>query len=159
MALADGEASGMAERVLARLLEARWIVAAAIVAILLLAAWPGGGWPLAVLLVVGLLLVAAFTPKANGRRGGERPAGSGETPLDGVAVADLAASVPDPLIVFDARGVLVHANPAAASVFSGLTPGIEAISSLASCRVRMCLTMARPRPVPFWARLVSTSTR
>jgi two-component system phosphate regulon sensor histidine kinase PhoR len=125
MALADGEASGMGERVLARLLEARWIVAAAIVAILLLAAWPGGGWPLAVLLVVGLLLVAAFTPKANGRRGGERPAGSGETPLDGVAVADLAASVPDPLIVFDARGVLVHANPAAASVFSGLTPGIS----------------------------------
>ena len=62
MALADGEASGMGERVLARLLEARWIVAAAIVAILLLAAWPGGGWPLAVLLVVGLLLVAAFTP-------------------------------------------------------------------------------------------------
>jgi hypothetical protein len=31
--------------------------------------------------------------------------------------------------------------------------------SLPRCRVRMCLTMARPRPVPFLARLWVASTR
>src|SRR5690606_31758833 len=38
-------------------------------------------------------------------------------------------------------------------------PGSELIESQALCRVSMCLTIASPSPVPFWARLVSASTR
>ena len=38
-------------------------------------------------------------------------------------------------------------------------PRVEVISSRPSCRFRMCLAMASPRPVPPLLRLLATFTR
>ncbi|HHZ09474.1 MAG TPA: two-component sensor histidine kinase, partial [Rhizobiales bacterium] len=45
-------------------------------------------------------------------------------PLDGVGFRELAAAVPDPMILFDAHGVIAHVNPAAAVAFGQLAPGV-----------------------------------
>ncbi|PZO76197.1 MAG: two-component sensor histidine kinase [Mesorhizobium amorphae] len=45
-------------------------------------------------------------------------------PVDGVGGADLAAILPDPLLIFDRRGYLLHANPAARTAFGVLRPGL-----------------------------------
>ena len=44
-------------------------------------------------------------------------------PLATLAARDLAAAVPDPIIVFDARGSARYANPAAITAFGQIPPG------------------------------------
>ena len=44
-------------------------------------------------------------------------------PLAALAARDLAAAVPDPIIVFDARGSARYANPAATAAFGQIPPG------------------------------------
>lgn len=111
-------------RVVRRLSAARWVLAASAIAILAVVANPS--WALVACAIAAVVVVAAIAPRGSraGHNSG-KPASSRETLLDGVAAEDLAAAVPDPLIVFDARGSLVHANQTAETVFGPLVPGIS----------------------------------
>lgn len=44
---------------------------------------------------------------------------------DGIRWQDIAAAVPDPLILFDPEGTVVHVNPAAVTTFGALAPGVS----------------------------------
>ena len=109
-----------------RLLDLRWTILAAVVAILVLHFWAGEAprWINAVALVA-VVAVAAFAPRgADGRRrAGDAPGITGDA-LDHLAAADLAAAVPDPLLVFDRQGIVVHANDAASASFGSVKQGI-----------------------------------
>lgn len=46
-----------------------------------------------------------------------------DTPFDALAARELGAVIPDPLIVFDARGAAIYANPAATLAFGQIPRG------------------------------------
>ncbi|MET0597486.1 MAG: ATP-binding protein [Mesorhizobium sp.] len=80
------------------------------------ARWPGLGGRAAA-------LAAALFPQRGMAGGGAAEAASGSA-LNGVAAADIVEAVPDPLILFDGEGLVVHANGAAAASFGPLAPGM-----------------------------------
>ncbi len=110
-----------------RLFQSRWTLGAAILAVIGLNSYFGGPWFAGLGAAAVLVLVAALAPR---RSFSERNA-DGEVPplrrgpLDALSAASLAASVPDPLIIFDGSGGLVHANAAASAAFGTLAPGIS----------------------------------
>jgi two-component system phosphate regulon sensor histidine kinase PhoR len=109
-----------------RLWQARWLFAAAVLAVLVLHAG-GGGSTLAVMaIVLALLVVASLAPR---RILPERPVNMAApvrppSTME-LSAASLAAGVADPLIVFDERGVVTLANSAAASAFGDIQAGIS----------------------------------
>jgi len=110
---------------IARLNRDRWSVAAAVVAVGGLAWSASAGWAMLLFSLAVLLAVIILAP-----RGGDdgMPAEDAENPatdLAGLSATDLAAAVPDPLIVFDRRGMVLHANAAANGAFGTLAPGIS----------------------------------
>jgi two-component system phosphate regulon sensor histidine kinase PhoR len=120
---AEKEESGAA-RIVRRLSRARWTLAAAALAVLSVTANPS--WPLAMLAVVAVVAVAAIAPRRSiAERNAAKATQLRETVLDGLVAEDIAAAVPDPLIVFDARGSLLYANHAADAAFGALAPGIS----------------------------------
>jgi two-component system phosphate regulon sensor histidine kinase PhoR len=109
-----------------RLVEFRWTILAAVVAILALH-WAGGAprWITGAALL-GVVVVAAFAPRGRdgGRRAGDAP-GVANDALGHLPAADLAAAVPDPLLVFDSQGIVIHANDAATASFGRVGQGIS----------------------------------
>ncbi len=108
-----------------RLIEQRWTIIAAALAVLGLY-WAGDARPAAALLaMVAIVAVAALAPRhaKNHKSLGDIPRASGRS-LDDLAPADLAAAVPDPLLVFDQQGIIVHANDAAMASLGSVAPGI-----------------------------------
>src|SRR5690606_27064340 len=50
-------------------------------------------------------------------------ASNGDNPVDALSARALAAVVPDPMVVFDARGAALYANPAAIAAFGQIPRG------------------------------------
>lgn len=109
---------------LGRLVESRWTLVASAVAVAAVAAVSESRGLVAAIAFAGVALVAVVAPRRLmvGRSGEAARDRSG--PLDGVRWQDLAAAVPDPMILFDAHGAIVHVNPAAVVTFGSLAPGV-----------------------------------
>ena len=96
------------------------------VAIVAVAQAPSHRGQVAAMAFVGVLLVTLFAPRRSGaERRAATTAQARFAPLEGVLAADLATAVPDPLIVFDQRGTIVHVNPAAAVAFGAVAAGVS----------------------------------
>jgi len=123
--MAEDPAGGVWPRIGARLWHARWTLAAAAVALAATAVETRHGWAAA----AGFALVLAatlFSPRRSPvERAAARQAKAAASALEGLSGERLAAAVPDPLIVFDRRGVVVHANAPAQIAFAGIQPGID----------------------------------
>ena len=109
-----------------RLWQARWLFVAAVAAALLLHATAGGSTLAVSAIVLALLAIAALSPR---RILPERPQSisvlSRPPASEELSAESLAAAVADPLIVFDARGVVTLSNSAAASAFGDIQAGIS----------------------------------
>jgi two-component system phosphate regulon sensor histidine kinase PhoR len=120
-----GERSG-ASRLRRRLFQARWTLLASLVAIVAVAQAPSHRTQVAAMAILGVLLVTLFAPRrSSAERRAATTAQARFAPLEGVLAADLATAVPDPLIVFDQRGTIVHVNPAAAVAFGAVAAGVS----------------------------------
>lgn len=109
-----------------RLWQARWPLAAAALAIAAVTAAAGGSWLVALAAFAAVLAVTALAPRrTRAMRRAEVAAARGRTPIDRLSALRLAAAVPDPLIVFDATGQVVHANPAAEVTFGPVLKGVD----------------------------------
>ncbi|MGO4840310.1 two-component sensor histidine kinase, partial [Rhizobiaceae sp. 2RAB30] len=114
----------VATRLRRRLFASRWPLAVSASVILAVATWPS--WTLAVLGIVAVAAVAALAPRRPAaQRSAGRALSSREGALARIAAEDVAAAVPDPLIVFNVSGVIVHANQAAEIAFGPLASGIS----------------------------------
>ncbi|WP_245414151.1 ATP-binding protein [Nitratireductor sp. StC3] len=103
---------------------AKWLVATGCAAIVVLA-WLGGlDWPVAGLALAAVLAVAAFGPGARAplptSAGAAAPASAGLQPY---SAEYLAAAIPDPLVMIDQAGAIVHANDAARAAFGDFRAG------------------------------------
>ena len=108
-----------------RLRAARWHLAALATCLIALLAFGSIAASIAALVFV---VVAASVVLAPRRRmiTVEPTTGAAEVkrPLDGLSVANLAAAVPDALIIFDGGGMTVHANEAALAAFGVFGPAL-----------------------------------
>ena len=118
-----GRRSGARGTIVARLIAARWTVAAAIAAILLVAYGAGAGWSIAA--AVALVVAAtAFAPRRTYRQKiAAREAETANPAATQLTADDLASAVDDPLLIFDHRGTVLRVNPACKAAFPGLGPG------------------------------------
>lgn len=111
-------------RLARRLYHSRWPLAASAVALLAVAASPS--WQA---VSIGFLFVAGVAALAPRRPAAERKIAkaitASKTQLDGISPQDIAAAVPSPFVVFDKKGALVYANPAAEAAFGPLLAGIS----------------------------------
>jgi two-component system phosphate regulon sensor histidine kinase PhoR len=152
-----------------RLFEGRWtLIAAAAAGLALYFATRPPFWMI-LLGLAGIIAVAAFAPRRTvSQRRADQTASSAASVLDNLPVADLAAAVPDPLFVFDANGVVVHANAAAAVSFGSVGQGMvlqmkfrapemqELIQRVLSTGMRGSIDYAERVPVERVFRVVAT---
>lgn len=132
MALADGASTPMSETrraglARARLHNARWTLAAAALALLVVAAWPEAGWWLPVLAFIGVVAVALVAPRGSPATLPSRSPPAlvrARADLERLTAIDLAAAVPDALVIFDRSGAVLHANEAAQAAFGELPEGL-----------------------------------
>ncbi len=111
-------------RLVGRLVDARWTLAGAALAIVLLGAAAAAQWSLVLLAIAFVVAVALFAPRRTiAERRADNDAASRDGPLEGISAAGLAAAVTDPLVVFDAGGAVVYVNAAATVAFTGLSQG------------------------------------
>jgi two-component system phosphate regulon sensor histidine kinase PhoR len=125
-----GKSSGLPERrsaarMRARLLGARWVLAAAAASLATLAlagqASPSG----AIAAFVVIVGVAALAPRRRtADRAGDRPVEADIVRLDGLDAAELAAGLPDPLILFDGHGSVLVCNQPAVTAFGAVPAGV-----------------------------------
>ena len=109
-----------------RLLQVRWTLAAAAIAIGMLTFVGDGSWLAALAAFAAVLAVAAFAPRrTRAMRRADVAAASGQMPIDRLSGLRLAAAVPDPLVIFDRTGLIVHANPAAEVTFGPVLRGVD----------------------------------
>ncbi|MDG4887493.1 ATP-binding protein [Mesorhizobium sp. WSM4887] len=115
---------GAARAAIARLRRSRWLLAAALVAVL--GVYGFGGLSIFVpLLALALLVAAAMLPTAAERQSAGGTAAVEVGGLQRLSGEYLAAAVADPLIIFDRTATIVHANAAAFAAFGGLAPGMS----------------------------------
>lgn len=106
-----------------RLYQNRWMLAAAILAVLAVHFFGGVSMPFTVGTIAALALFALVAPRTPAaRRLAEASAGIDRSPLDRLSGEKLAAAVADPLIIFDRDGTVVHANAAAETAFGAIRP-------------------------------------
>jgi two-component system phosphate regulon sensor histidine kinase PhoR len=109
-----------------RLSQGRWTLLAAAVAIAVVYLSSERSILISALALAGVLGVAAFALRRSVRqRRAEEAKGDNKPLLDDLSVADLAGAIPDPLIFFDADGIVLYANQAAVAAFGGVTPGVS----------------------------------
>jgi two-component system phosphate regulon sensor histidine kinase PhoR len=109
-----------------RLVQARWVVVASIVAILFVAAFSTVSWPLVAVSVLAVVAVAAFVPRRSRlRRRREAEAAGLLSPVERLSALRLAEAVPDPLILFDQTGQIVHANQPARAAFGSVQAEVD----------------------------------
>lgn len=100
----------------------RWMLAAAIVGVIVVHLTAGQAG-IVTAAIAALFVFAALAPSRMPReRAAEQIEAAGHQA--GMSGELLAAAVTDPLIVFDGDGAIVHANRAAVDAFGNLTPGI-----------------------------------
>jgi two-component system, OmpR family, phosphate regulon sensor histidine kinase PhoR len=112
-------------RVAGRLFGARWPLAA--LAACLFAAWKFGGLYAAFAAIVFAVVfaTAALAPRrAIGQIEPDLADESGKRRLEHISAVDLAAAVPDAILVFDGEGATLHANDAAVTAFGPFTLGL-----------------------------------
>ena len=115
---------GAGESVRQRLLSSRWVLAAAVAGIALVAIEAGAGYRLAIGAALAVIAVAAFAPRRSLReRRAEREAEANRPALGWITAEALAAAVSDPLVIFDRQGAVIHVNGACAVAFPGLSIG------------------------------------
>ncbi len=115
-----------ASRLVSRLSEARWVLAASTAAILFVAAFSTVSWPVIAVSLLALVAVAALVPRrSRSRRRREAMAAAMQSPLDRLSAERLAEAVPDPLVLFDQTGRIVHANQPALSAFGPVLQGVD----------------------------------
>jgi two-component system phosphate regulon sensor histidine kinase PhoR len=120
----DSDGKGLRGRQFSsRLRERGWLLAAAFAAMLVLHLAGGGSLLVLVAAVLVFLAVAMVVPVRKAELGAAARAAPGSN--SGFTAESLAAAVADPLIVFDQRGVVVLANPAALGAFGDVDPGIS----------------------------------
>ncbi|MGY6708574.1 MAG: sensor histidine kinase [Rhizobiaceae bacterium] len=109
----------------ARLHNARWTLAASAAALAVVAAWPDAGWWLPVLAFAAVAGVTFLVPR---RACPPVPMPTetvkGRADLERLTAIDLAAAVPDALIIFDRSGAVLHANEEAHAAFGELPEGL-----------------------------------
>jgi len=108
-----------------RLSSARLPLAVLMITLLLALALGGLHWAYA--LGIFLAVLAAFALTARRRAvltTTESERGEVRSDLENLSAANLAAAVPDPMIVFDAGGATVHANEAAVAAFGSFVVGL-----------------------------------
>ncbi len=106
-----------------RLSEFRWVLFAAAFSLAALALFPGGSYWLAAAGLLAVCLVAALAPRGTVPEARIERSSDGAVALDRVSAVDLVAVVPDPVIIFDRSGSVVHANEAAISAFGATDEG------------------------------------
>ncbi|MGF7008045.1 ATP-binding protein [Aminobacter sp. BE322] len=108
-----------------RLYQNRWMLAAAVVAVLVVHFYGAASAWVTVFAIALLFLFAMVAPRTNaGRRLAEVAARAERSPLDRLSGEKLAAAVADPLIIFDRGGAVVHANEAAEAAFGAIKPDL-----------------------------------
>lgn len=108
-----------------RLYQNRWMLAAAVVAVLVVHIYGAASAWVTVFAIALLFLFAMVAPRTNaGRRLAEVAARAERSPLDRLSGEKLAAAVADPLIIFDRGGAVVHANEAAEAAFGAIKPDL-----------------------------------
>lgn len=106
-----------------RLDDRRWLLASSALAILSVG-WIGDAPPVATMLAIVLVAaVALAAPRAEPKSGAleadeSRPGGFAD-----MSARSLTAALPDPLIIFDRDGVIVHANEPARAAFGKIGEG------------------------------------
>lgn len=109
-----------------RLMEARWVIVASVAAILFVAAFSTVSWPLVLVSLAAIVAVAALIPRrSRSRRRRDAEAAAQLGPVERLSAERLAEAVPDPLILFDQAGGIVHANQPARTAFGGVLTGID----------------------------------
>lgn len=118
-----GLRSGSRGMIAARLIAARWTIAAAVMAILLVGYETGARWSIAAAIVL-VVAATAFAPRRTYRQKiADRQAEVSNPVAAQLTADDLATAVDDPLLVFDHRGTVLRVNPACAVAFPGLGAG------------------------------------
>lgn len=106
-----------------RLYQNRWMLAAAILAVVAVHAFGGTSTAFALAAIAALVLFAFVAPRTPAaRRLADASARVDRSPLDRLSGEKLAAAVADPLIIFDRDGTVVHANAAAETAFGAIRP-------------------------------------
>ncbi|MBB6468943.1 two-component system phosphate regulon sensor histidine kinase PhoR [Aminobacter lissarensis] len=105
-----------------RLYQNRWMLAAAILAVLAVRFFGGVSMPFTVATIAALALFALVAPRTPAARRLAEASAIDRSPLDRLSGEKLAAAVADPLIIFDRDGTVVHANAAAETAFGAIRP-------------------------------------
>lgn len=106
-----------------RLYQNRWMLAAAVIAVLAVHFFGASSVTFTALTIAALVLFALVAPRTLGaRRLAEANTRVDRSPLDRLSGEKLAAAVADPLIIFDRDGTVVHANAAAETAFGAIRP-------------------------------------
>ncbi|MBX3578584.1 MAG: PAS domain-containing protein [Rhizobiaceae bacterium] len=106
-----------------RLRRSRWVLLAALAACLVLAVAGGvAPWVTAVAAAVVMVSAALPAPRLPASSAADG-AGAEDGDLAALSAGQLAAAVPDPLVIFDRRGIVLHANAAASATFA-VRPGL-----------------------------------
>lgn len=107
-----------------RLFEARWPIIASAVAIAAITLVSAAPWWIALAGLAGVCATVLLAPAAAYRAPEGPGAPRGERPgFETLTALDLAAVVPDPLLVFDRNGATLHANAAAIAAFGQMPRG------------------------------------
>lgn len=126
---ADNDGDGALRRVGGRLAARRHLLAAGLAALGVTYAW-ADSWAALLAIAATFVSAAALIPQRRVVQDAARPAASPfpapsrTLPGETLSAASLAAAVTDPLIVFDAEGVVALANDAAREAFGTLDPGM-----------------------------------
>lgn len=108
----------------ARLHGARWVLVTAAAAIVAVSGASGGSWWVAAAAMAAIVTAAAIAPRRRiVRRAETSTLEQPRDALQGLSAAELAAAVPDPILIFDANGSTLYANAAATAAFGDLPVG------------------------------------
>jgi len=125
---------------LSRLSANRWLLAAAIAAVLAMYWLDGIRGSQVAGIVAGLVLAAALAPASSGGRFRDTTsATTGGSGLNGLSGETLAAAVADPLVIVDGSGLVVLANTAATSAFGTIGPGVSVLLKFRTPEMLACI--------------------
>lgn len=122
MSMWGPEGSGLRRRALERIIRSRFILAAAAFVTALVLSVSDSWWLSFGILMLVLLAVVALSA-ALPRADNTKAAAPSDPAIFHLSGQQLAAQLPDPLIIFDDEGTILYVNPAAAGAFRSITRG------------------------------------
>ncbi|WP_110753679.1 ATP-binding protein [Phyllobacterium leguminum] len=149
--------SGVLARVSGRIVRARHILGIAFLALLLVLV-SGASLPvMAVCSIVLLLAVAAFMPAPRVEEALASSGGGPESGLSRISGEHLAEQLPDPMIIFDAGGMVLYANKVAREAFQPLTEDTTLYLRFRAPEmhglIQGVITDGEPRAIDYFERL------